>query len=355
VFWGLTKQEDIAGVPPLPNVDEIVQCLRRHSNPFDLLLKTAHATVLDLGAGDLSFASDLIDRYLPRLQAREITLTLHCIDRLHPGSRLGGPLHPDQRILENLRSQSRRCPSGLQFKIWRDQDMFALEGVKGILPVYTIVSCYAPATPTFAYEPTRVSWPVIEKHLQATKGVFRRVRVHGEEALEVLHGERSLLFPPWKFDIRGPLALLDLISRRGTLCVLAAIDSQVFWEIVSQLLADPRFRPPDVIWDRPALSDVFGSVYTALSSLSVGSAVSLSDVADLRSSIPRVLHRAAGDEAHYSFRYVEVRRGAVFEGIPASRTAHLFSNMAEEEPPWFMILVPERSKPAQIDADAPAC
>jgi hypothetical protein len=68
-----------------------------------------------------------------------------------------------------------------------------------------------------------------------------------------------------------------------------------------------------------------------------------------------VLHRAAGDEAHYSFRYVEVRRGAVFEGIPASRTAHLFSNMAEEEPPWFMILVPERSKPAQIDADAPAC
>ncbi|MGH7208980.1 MAG: hypothetical protein ACREIL_06325, partial [Nitrospiraceae bacterium] len=71
--------------------------------------------------------------------------------------------------------------------------------------------------------------------------------------------------------------------------------------------------------------------------------VVLSDVADLRQGIPRVLGESAGQPSHYRFRYVEVRRGAVFAGLPSSQTARLFKDMTEEEPPWFLILVPEGS------------
>jgi hypothetical protein len=35
-------------------------------------------------------------------------------------------------------------------------------------------------------------------------------------------------------------SLLDLVARRGFLCVLGAVDSQVFWEILAQLLDDAR-------------------------------------------------------------------------------------------------------------------
>ena len=51
--------------------------------------------------------------------------------------------------------------------------------------------------------------PLIEADLMKTKGAFRRVRMEGEDALEVHHEGRSLLFPPWKFDVKGPLALLN--------------------------------------------------------------------------------------------------------------------------------------------------
>jgi hypothetical protein len=91
------------------------------------------------------------------------------------------------------------------------------------------------------------------------------------------------------------------------------------------------------------IADVFGAVHATLAALPVGASVVLSDVTNLRQDIPRVLGEPAGQPRHYRFRYVEVRRGAVFAGLPSSQTARLFKDMTEEEPPWFLILVPERS------------
>lgn len=340
VLFGLAKGGTLPESGSTLTPAQIEQFVRGCDNPFDLLLVAEAASLLDLGAGDLSFAAELAELYLPRLRQRDKDLTLHCVERLRPGSTLGGRLHVDQDRLERLR----HFPSpGLHFRFCGNQDMFELETVKGLRPGYTIVTCHAPATPTFAYEPTRVSRSIIDAHLRKTKGEFRAVRVEGEEALEVLHAGRALLFPPWKFEVRGPLALLDLLSRRGQLGVLSAVDSEVFWEILSQLLDDARVRPPDVIFTPSSIADVFGAVHARLAALPVGGSVVLSDVADLRQGIPRVLGESAGQPSHHRFRYVEVRRGAVFAGLPSSQTARLFKDMTEEEPPWFLILVPEGS------------
>ncbi|MGH7209067.1 MAG: hypothetical protein ACREIL_06765, partial [Nitrospiraceae bacterium] len=309
VLFGLAKGGNLPESGSTLTPAQIEQFVRGCDNPFDLLLVAEAASLLDLGAGDLSFAAELAELYLPRLRQRDKDLALHGVERLRPGSTLGGRLHVDQDRLERLR----HFPSpGLHFRFCGNQDMFELGTVKGLRPGYTIVTCHAPATPTFAYEPTRVSRSIIDAHLRKTKGEFRAVRVEGEEALEVLHAGRALLFPHWKFEVRGPLALLDLLSRRGQLGVLSAVDSEVFWEILSQLLDDARVRPPDVIFTPSIIADVFGAVHARLAALPVGGSVVLSDVADLRQGIPRVLGESAGQPSHYRFRYVEVRRGAVF-------------------------------------------
>lgn len=323
---------------PALNPELIEQFVRAHPNPFDLLLHAQVASVLDLGAGDLSFAVELVEQYSPRLQAQGRELILHCVDRLRPGSQLGGILQADPGLIERLR----RTP-GVQFQFWGNQDMFELHRAKQVRPRYTVATCYAPPTPTFAYEPTRVARAQIEEDLRRTKGEFRIVKIGGEEALEVQHRGRVLLFPPWKFEIRGPLALLDLVARRGRVAVLGAVDSQVFWELLSQLLADPRFRPRDVIFTSATIPEIFGDVYTELAALPLGASLRLSEVATLRPLLPRVLSDPAEPAQPFRFRYVEVRRGATFPGIPASRTARLFKDMIEEEPPWFLVLVPETS------------
>ncbi len=311
----------------------IEQFLQGHRNPYDLLLDVESPSLLDLGAGDLSFAEELATQYLTRLRQQQKTLTLHCVDRLQPGSQFGGPLHAPPHRLKMLQSQE-----GLQFKFWGGQDMFEAVTVNTARPYYTLVTCHAPANPTFAHEPTRVSRTVIERHLRSAKGEYRVVREAGEAALEVLHGGRALLFPPWKFDIRGPLALLDLARRRASAVVLSAMDQDVFWEVLSQVIADPRARPPDTMFTPAVLPDLFGDVYTRLMAVPVGSPVSLADLTPLRDDIPAVLGEPG---ASYRFRYVEVSRGAVFGGLPASQTARRFSSMKDEAPPWMLVLVPE--------------
>jgi hypothetical protein len=313
---------------------DIEQFVRSHPNPYNLLLTVKGASVLDLGAGDLSFAEELVSRYLPALEREQKKLVVHCIERLHPDSQLGGRLHADPARLERLWRRS-----GLEFKFWSGRDMFELPSLPESRSRYTLVTCHAPATPTFAYEPSRLRPAVIEEHLRRTKGVFRKVRVNGEEALEVFHGGKSLLFPPWKFEIRGPLALFDLIARRGTLGLLAAVDREVFWELLAQLLEDSRVRPADVIFTAQNLSEIFGAVYGRLEKLPVGHSVILSELAELRREMPRVLPE--GERKPYRFRHIEIRRGAVFEGLPTSQTARLFTKMVEEVPPWMLILVPE--------------
>lgn len=322
------------------NPTQIEAFLRSHSNPYDLLLDIDVASVLDLGAGDLSFAVELAERYTPRLQQQHRKLVLHAIDRLQPGSRLGGRLHADPHVIKKLRG-SRDGASTLEFEFWGDQDMFGLEKNQHVWPCYTIVTCHGPATPTFAYEPTRVSAQLIEADLKHTKGTFRRVRMEGEEALEVAHAGRSLLFPPWKFDVKGPLALLNVIAQRGKCCLLTAVDTQVFWEILAQLFEDPQVRPSDVIFTPETLPDVFGPRYAELTALPIGATVVLSDLGELRSSFPIGISDKTANSRSYRFRFVQIRRGAVFEEIPAGQTARLFKTMTEEAPPWFLLLVPE--------------
>lgn len=308
--------------------------------PFDVLLAAEAPSLLDLGAGDLSFAGEVADHYAAAVRSRGKTLVLHCVDRLQAQSKLGGPLHPDRTTLDRLRSRP-----DLSFQFFPGQDMFALERLDRsgkLAPSYTLVTCWAPATPTFAYEPTRLSQDVIVEELQRTKGLYHQTDYAGEPALEVHHGERSLLFPPWKFDIRGPLALLDLLSRRGQICVLGAVDDQVFWELLSQVLDAQQYRPPNRPFTTDTIKTVFADIYPRLSQLAIGASMNLADCAPLRRQIPRVLPVPAPQAAHYAFQSIQVRRGAMFSGMPASSTARKFPDMVEESPPWMLTLIPAR-------------
>ena len=319
--------------------EEIEAFAHSHPNPFDLLLNADVASLLDVGSGDLSFATELVELYVASLQQRQRELILHALDRLQPGSKLGGPLHPERERLNGLRSRA-----GLSFQFYGNQDMFELENLDQagkLAPRYTIASCWAPATPTFAFEPTRFSDQIITQELHRTKGAYRQTHFSGESALEVQHGGRALLFPPWKFEIRGPLALLDLLARRGLLCVLGAVDTQVFWEILAQLLDDARYRQNDMLFTSDSLQTVFGEIFKRLSCLPLGETLNLSECGSLRREIPRVLPLLPTQNSSYRFRSVQIRRGAVFPGIPASSTARRFSEMVEESPPWMLILVPE--------------
>ncbi len=339
VFFGVRATSTTKWLLPTVSPETVDTFIRQHRNPFDLLTEHLPASVMDLGAGDLSFAEELVTLYAPRLATQNRPLILHCLDRLDPGSQLGGPLHAHPLRLNRLRSKS-----GPSFRFYGDQDMFALDPLERdqrLAARYLIVNCWAPATPTFAYEPTRLSPACLTEELRRTKGDSRQVRHGKESALEVQHAGRSLLFPPWKFDIRGPLALLELMATHGALCVLGAVDSQVFWEILSQLIDDPSVRPPDLVLSAQTLPEVFGETYRRLSALPIGGSCVLSDLAPLRQSFPSVLRTPTGQTTSYRFRHVTIRRGALFEDIPASSTARRFQGMAEETPPWFLTLVPE--------------
>ncbi len=343
VFFGVRAASVAKWLSPSVSPATVDTFLQRHRNPFDLLLDQAPASVLDLGAGDLSFAEELATRYGSSLAAQQRPLILHCLDRLDPRSQLGGPLHAHPLRLSRLRAMP-----NLDFRFYGDQDMFALdllERDQRLASRYLIVTCWAPATPTFAYEPTRLTPACLSEELRRTKGASRQVRHGNESALEVLHGGRSLLFPPWKFDIRGPLALLELMATRGALCLLGAVDSQVFWEILSQLVDDPAMRPPDTIFSTETLPAVFGEIYHHLSGLPPGQPCPLADITQLRKRFPSVLHKPGRHTASYRFRQVTILRGALFEGVPASSTARKFQGMAEETPPWFLSLVPEPLDP----------
>ncbi|HEX7765198.1 MAG TPA: hypothetical protein VF443_00690 [Nitrospira sp.] len=328
--------------------EEVARALQSLPNPFDLLLATPVTTVLDLGAGDLSFAGELVDHYLPPLLTHHQELVLHAVDRLDPRSKLGGPLHPGRERIAQLQGRP-----GLTFRFYGNQDMFDLHelGEAGHLAArYTLVTCWAPATPTFAYEPTRLSEAVIPEDLRRSKGAFRQVRYEGEPALEVQHGERALIFPSWKFDIRGPVALLNLMAHRGLVGVLGAVDSQVFWEVLAQLLDDARYRPRDQPFNQENLPVIFGDIYQRLMQLKVGETVSLAQLGELRSRLPGndatdVAQQAFRNPKACGFRDVWIRRGAVFPGVPASSTARQFMHMREESPPWFLTLVPEDPRP----------
>ena len=313
--------------------EDLERLVRNMDNPFDLLRRADVASLLDIGAGDLSFAEELVGVYSADLRQQNRELIMHCLDRLDPRSQLGGPLHARPDRLRALQQTP-----GLSFAFFGNQDMFELEPLDeqdSLAPRYTIATCWAPATPTFAYEPTRLSRSLIDQELIRTKGVFRQTRFERERALEVVHGDRLLLFPPWKFEIIGPLALLSLLARRGAVCVVGSVDDQVFWELLAQLLDEPRYRPQEEPFNMGTVPKIFGDVYDVLVGLPVGESVDLSSLATLRRQYP-----PSGDGFVCVFRYICIRRGATFSDSPASSTARKFSSMNEEVPPWMLTLVP---------------
>jgi hypothetical protein len=338
IFFELVTQPGSQWPVPAMSGREIEEYVRRSVNPFDLLRDAEVASLLDLGAGDLSFAEEVAEQYLPELQRQHRPFILHCLDRLDPRSKLGGPLHPDQERLRRLRERE-----GLRFGFFGNQDMFALQNLDdagALAPRYLMATCWAPATPTFAYEPSRLSEPVIAEDLLNTKGAYRPIRFQGEPSLEVRHGERVLLFPPWKFEVIGPLALLSLLACRGALCILGAVDNQVFWELLAQLLDEPRYRPQDRPFTPATLPDVFGEVYEALNRLPIGDSVDLADLGTIRRPFQAPSPVVRPSPVTVAFRYVRISRGATFPGIPTGSTAKKFSAMAEEAPPWFLTLIP---------------
>lgn len=340
IVWGiLAEHERQAGKDGLP-VEELERRLREVWNPYDILLHSSSPSLLDIGAGDLTFEKELVHQYVPQLRDRAKSLTLHAFDRLTPGSRVGGVYHKNrehERYIQDFPLES------LRFKFWGGIDSTQFDHVKGALPRYTICTCHAPANPTFAYEPSRVASRLIHNHLQATRGQFHLGRLEGEAVLEVSHEGQALTFPPWKFQIIGPCALLQLMGQRGQVGVLSAIDDEVFWEMLSQILADDHYRPRDKIFTKDRIPEIFGDVYKALSSLPIGERVDLSTIAELRHSIPFGSTALEGSFAFSTFRYVEIRRGAFWEGIPSSFTAQQFSHMKEESTPWWIIFIPDVS------------
>ncbi|HEU4503261.1 MAG TPA: hypothetical protein VFR79_00415, partial [Nitrospira sp.] len=317
VCFDVVEQSTSRWQTPTLDSDTVMNFLRDHRTPFDLLLTADVASVLDLGAGDLSFAAELADLYGPKLHRQNRTLILHGIDRLRPESKLGGPLHPPQELIQRLRSRS-----DLSFRFLPDQDMCEFDQLArtGRLATrYAVSTCWAPATPTFAYEPARLSREVIQGQLRQTKGPFRQTRFGGEAALEVQHRDRRLLFPSWKFEIRGPLALLDLLARSSHLGVLGAVDSQVFWELLAQLLEEKRYRPTDQPFTSDNVPTILGEIYERLSALEIGETLDLSTCGTLRADLPRALPGARLQDG-YRFRSVVIRRGAVFPDMPASST-----------------------------------
>ena len=338
LVWGILavngggeKAEELSAV----RCEEIIRGL---SNPYDLLRHTATPSLLDIGAGDLSFEQELVDHYVTYLRMQRTPLTLHAFDRLMPGSRVGGVYHKNadrERYLHSFSSEA------LRFKFWGGMSLETFPKGKGQLSRYTVSTCHAPANPTFAYEPGRLAPEIIHAHLQSSRGNYRRGRHEGEAILEVSHRGQTLTFPDWKFDILGPLALLRFMAQQSCVGILSAIDDEVFWEVLSQLLADDRFRPVNEILTKALLPEIFGKVYEELSSMAVGERKDLSRLADLRDPMPFAAETKEGTLKPCRFRYVEIRRGAVLEGVPGSFTARQFSQMKEESVPWWVIFVPD--------------
>ncbi|MDR4461612.1 MAG: hypothetical protein MRJ67_14025 [Nitrospirales bacterium] len=317
----------------------VVRCeeiIRGASNPYDVLRQTITPSLLDIGAGDLSFEQELVDHYIPYFRAQRTPLILHAFDRLMPGSRVGGVYHKSPEREGYLQGFSSEV---LQFKFWGGMGLETFSKSKGRLPRYTVSTCHAPANPTFAYEPSRVAPEIIHAHLQSSRGNYHQSRYEGEPILEVSHRGRTLTFPDWKFDILGPLALLRFMAERSGVSVLSAIDDEVFWEMLSQLLADDRFRPRNEIFTKALLPEIFGKVYEELSTMAVGERKDLSRLANLRDPMPIVGSKKEDVQMSCRFRYVEIRRGAVLEGVPSSFTARQFSRMQEESTPWWVIMV----------------
>ena len=332
LVWGvLAVGENNQNASEDLSVDKLEHCLRESQNPYDVLLQATDPSLLDIGAGDLTFEQELVEQYVSQLRTQSKALTLHAFDRLMPGSRVGGVYHKNRDREGYLKG----FPGNeLKYQFWGGIDIEQFGQARGVLPQYTMCTCHAPANPTFAVEPSRVDRKLIHDYLRSTRGESRLSRYEGEPVLEVSHQGKELTFPPWKFDIVGPVGLLQCMTQRSRVGVLSAIDDEVFWELLSQILAEDQFRPHNKIFTRENIPKIFGHLYTELVSRPMGERIDLAKIANLRDAMP-----FDKTPRPLKFRYVEIRRGAVWPETPSSFTARQFSHMKEEAPPWWIIYV----------------
>ena len=193
LVWGVLAIDDNNqdAAEDLPT-DKILQCLQESQNPYDVLLQATAPSLLDIGAGDLTFEQELVEQYVPALRVQSKALTLHAFDRLTPGSRVGGVYHKNQDREGYLKG----FPSkDLRYQFWGGMDIEQFGQKKGVLPQYTMCTCHAPANPAFAVEPSRVDGKLIHDYLRSTRGESRLSRYEGEPVLEVSHQGKGTHVP----------------------------------------------------------------------------------------------------------------------------------------------------------------
>src|SRR3989475_6695982 len=164
--------------------DQVEAAVRSHDNPFDVLLETDVASVVDCGAGDLTFAEKVVDQYLGPLERTGRVLILHAFDRLNPQEPFSAFVQADRDRLQQLR---RRSSPALRFRYDGNRDMLDLASWRQDCARYTIALGNTPAPAPFAYEPARLGAATTPPHPRQPKGEVLRAQIKGHELLEVVH------------------------------------------------------------------------------------------------------------------------------------------------------------------------
>src|SRR3989454_1005954 len=160
--------------------DQVEAAVRSHDNPFDVLLEADMASVVDCGAGDLTFAEKVVEQYLGPLERTGRVLILHAFDRLNPPEPFRAFRQAGRRPPQQLRWRPSPAP---RFRYDGNRDMLDIASWRQDCARYTIAVCNSPATPTFAYEPARLGDDAIRAHLRQTKGELGAATVRGRAVL----------------------------------------------------------------------------------------------------------------------------------------------------------------------------
>ena len=121
IVWGvLAVGEKDEGATEDLSAEALEGRLREGRNPYDILLHSQAPSLLDIGAGDLTFEQELVDQYVPQLRSNNRVLRLHAFDRLTPGSRVGGVYHKNPDHEGYLKSFPEK---ELKYQFWGGLDL----------------------------------------------------------------------------------------------------------------------------------------------------------------------------------------------------------------------------------------
>ena len=103
--------------------EKVEAAVRGKDNPFDVLLEADVASVVDCGAGDLTFEEKVVEQYLDPLERARGVLILHAFDQLDPQEPFSAFVQADRDRVQRLR----RHPSpALCFRYDGNRDMLDL-------------------------------------------------------------------------------------------------------------------------------------------------------------------------------------------------------------------------------------